>query len=269
MLILSSYGDRFRTDVIGQVNHLLGLCSFARETFTGRLKVKCPPEVHKKPIRVLRHFIPALARVFRSNKIDKFELYGIVADLVSASIVNILLDPKDLKFNIQGLSFEKVEAKSSGAFTLLIAPDALRRRLTEKRHRIVFGPEDADGWRHVICKEWMPPWTFKISVKDDLGYYIRALNKKDMITHQKWIPEHSRIIFENGLWRAQKYAKSLFPVLCHHKGHLEYKDALPRFGIDISSDVRTSCIGAYGDFDLGTGNAQWVELEKGNGENIL
>jgi hypothetical protein len=264
ILKLSGHGHRFRTDVVGQVNKLLSLCSVARETFTGTLKITCPPEIHKVSPRILRHFLPALARVFRSNKRDKFTLHGIGQDLVSAQISNMLLNHNDLKFNIQSLEFRKFETKPSGELTLLIAPEEPRRRRKPINQEILFHPQEDDGWRHAICKEWIPPWLIKISVQEDLGYYLRPLNKKDIATYDNWIPEHSRNLFENGLFRSKYYAKSLFPVLCHREGDLEVRDALPRFGIDISTGVRTSCIGGYGNYDLGTGNEQWVEVEEGD-----
>jgi hypothetical protein len=176
----------------------------------------------------------------------------------------MLLNPNDLKFNIQSLEFRKFEAKPSGVLTLLIAPEEPRRRRKPITQALLFGPDKDNGWRHVICKDWMPPWTIEISIQEDRGYYLRPLNKKDIATYKNWIPERSRNLLQNGLFLAKYYAKSLFPVLCHREGDLEVRDALPRFGIDISADVRTSCIGAYGDYDLGTRNEQWDGVEKGD-----
>lgn len=268
ILMLSSHGDQFRTDIVGEVNKLLSICSFARERFTGTLKITCPPEIHKVSARILRHFLPALARVFKSNKIDKFALRGVGPDMVSAQISNMLLNPNDLKFNIQSLEFRKFEAKPSGKLTLLIAPEELRRTRKPVNQVLLFGPEEDDGWRHAIC-EWMSPWTIKISVQEDLGYYLRPLNKKDLATYRSWIPRHSRNLFENGLVRAKYYSKSLFPVLCHREGDLEVRDALPRFGINISAVVRTSCIVGYGNYGLRKTKKEWDEIKRGSIKNVL
>jgi hypothetical protein len=264
LMVLASRGDRFRMDVVGRVNELLNLCSFARETFTGKLKVVCPPTVYQTPTRILRHFLPALARIFKSNKVEKFALRGIRPDLVSSEIANNLLNPNVLTFNVQSLSFRKIDIKVSRRLTLVITPEEPRQRTREKMTEPVqFGSEADDGWRYVTYEEWLGPWAISISVQKDLGYYLRPLNAKDISSFEKWMPEHSRHHWNNGIQRAIYYPKSLLSILCHREGDngREIRDALPRFGIDISFGVRTSCAGQYGEHDLATGTEQWVHLE--------
>jgi hypothetical protein len=263
-MVLASHGDRFRMDVVGRVNELLSLCSFARETFTGKLKVVCPPTVHQTSTRILRHFLPALARIFKSNKVEKFALRGVGPDLVSSEVANNLLNPNVLTFNLQSLSFRKIDTKLSRTLTLVITPEEPRRRTKETMTESVqFGPEEEDGWRSAFYEEWLGPWAISISVQKDLGYYLRPLNAKDISSFEMWIPEHTRHLWNNGIHRAIHYPKSLFSILCHREGdnEREIRDALPRFGINISFGVRTSCAGQYGEHNLATETEQWVRLE--------
>jgi hypothetical protein len=264
LIVLASHGDQFRMDVLARVNELLSLCSFARETFTGKLKVACPPTVHQTPPRILRHFLPALARIFKSNKVENFAFRGVGSDLFSSEIANNFLNPNVPTFNVQSLSFRKIDKKLSRTLNLVITPEEPRRRTREKMTiPVQFGSEADDGWRYATHEEHLGPWAISISVQKDLGYYLRPLNDKDISSVEKWVPEHSRHLWNNGIHRAIYYPKSLFPVLCHREGddEREIRDALPRFGIDISSGVRTSCGGPYGEHDLETEKEQWVHLE--------
>jgi len=246
IIALTKTGDQVRTQVAKQVDDLLQACSISREEFTGQLKVTVSKRmVYDSSPRILKRFLPALARVYYSaGKVDKFEFRGTGMDRVGTITIQKLLDPKITLINALSLSFRKLDVgEDSESFSLFVSPEEPRRaaytiqplRLTETT---------TEGWRNAIINpedEWWRPWKITISVQEDRGYYIRRLNKYELSAIEKRIPEEKRYGWREGLVRARYYPKGLFPVVCHVEDGAEVVDSLPRFGIDLSRDVKTTC----------------------------
>jgi hypothetical protein len=133
--------------------------------------------------------------------------------------------------------------EKSEYLTLLISPNEPRR----SAYTILplqFTSQTSEEWRNAIIDpkdEWWRPWKITISVKKDQNYYIRRLNKYELSAIEKLIPDEKKEVWRNGLMRAKYYPKALFPVVCHREEGKEIVDALPRFGLDLSMDVRTTC----------------------------
>jgi len=261
IIALSKTGNQQRKELSGDVTQLVARCTILGELFTSQVLIAVPKRyIYQSTPRILKRFLPALARIFYSGRAEHFDFQGTGLDLVSTPTVEKLLNANIAKFNALLLSFHKLfRPEESDSFVLLISPDEPRRDCYSVLPLQI--PDTADEWNSAVIDPktvWWSPWEITVSVQQDRGYYFRRLDKYELSALEKSIPEEGKSIWRNGLCRAQYYPKAMFPVLCHMENGKEIVDSLPRFGLDLSRDVRSTCSGSY---DLSKREREWTRLE--------
>jgi len=251
LMPLIEKGRKYKTEQLERVNSMLSRCTFERDTFTGGVRVQFPVSM----IRGLRrpavaHFIPALARVFFSGKVEPFKFLGVRADKASDAVVEKFCDFKlPQQFNVFGLLFRKVLRSGDKRYILYIAPEFPPRIKWQHVSRIVpitVLPDQTTKWKKTTFEfpvQWHQPWKIDVAVKEDRVYYFRIIDQ----LFREGVQDHSK--FEKlGKWdaalvlnskkRSRFYPFPLLLVICHLEDNVEKLDYLPRHGIQISQDVR-------------------------------
>lgn len=261
LIQLSTIGREYREYLLKEVNGILRRCTFKRDTFTGSIQVKIPDDLYEQPHRVLRHFIPALTRIFWARKVREFAFLGIEGDISSKQVLTNFLNPKYKRFNVQGVMFDKRTNKEQNEFSIVLYPEEPRRR--SKKPVVYLKVENQEGaeWKRATFEfpmNWRQPWPLEVLVREDRNYYFRRLHPDDERFVGKFINRRQKMYYRHALKRSRFYCRELFPVLCHMEGHREWVDSVPQFRIDIVPDVKTV---SYGVFDLKDSYSQWNEMQ--------
>jgi hypothetical protein len=261
IIALSKTGNQQRQELLNQVDQLVSRCTILQELFTGQVQVSVPKQyIYQSTPRILKRFVPALVRIFYSGRVENFDFRGTGFDLVNTLTIEKLLDSNIGKFDALSLSFQKLgRPEETDSLVLLISPNEPRRNSYSILPVQI--PDTPDDWKSAVIDPksvWWSPWKITVSVQQDRGYYFRRLDKYELSSLEKSIEEDRKYIWSNGLCRAQYYPKAMFPVLCHVENGKEIVDSLPRFGLDLSGDVRSTCSGSY---DLSQREHEWIRLE--------
>jgi hypothetical protein len=250
LMPLIEKGRKYKTEQLDKVNSMLSRCTFERDTFTGGIKVQFPVGMIRglRRRQAVAHFIPALARVFLSGKVEPFNFLGVRADKTSDTIVENFCDFKlSQQFNVFGLLFRKVLRSGDKRYILYIAPELPRRIGWQNVSRIVpitVLPDQTTKWKRTTFEfpvQWHQPWKIRVTVKEDRGYYFRMI---DQVSGVGWLHDHFNFghwdaaLFLNSKKRGRFYPFPLLLVICHLEDNVEKIDYLPRHGIKISQDVR-------------------------------
>jgi len=276
ILAVQRKGDTFRTELCKRIDHTIGLCRFSIELFNKTLKVQVPQHLYEVPERVLRHFIPAIIRIWREGTIRHFQFNGTGEDTTSIRLMKTfykLGERNNGRFNVQGVDIIKKGHPRPGWFELYVKPEIPRHAL--RKHEIELKPIQSEDreWKDYYFEfpaEWPQMHKIKVTARGNTQFYFRHWQegKKgdsriiQAIKRELWPAERKR--WENVQTRVQDYPACLYAVLCHRENSVNYPkkkvewiDAVPQFGINVNPNVRTWTDGIY---DLGRPSQEWKEL---------
>ena len=261
----------YRTQLIDRVRSEMLQCKFERESFTKGFRVTYPASLLEAPMDVLRRVIAAMAQVarygVRDNHIALYRLLGRKDDRVSEAIAARFIDPNTAGFNVLQVffSFSRNMSPESSHYTFHMEAEAPRRseRFSAPSFLNVAASESNDGW-HVGRSDDYPDIGLKF--KTDKSYYVRGFLLNERAEIEKAVPPDKLKFWKNGLVRAAVFRNgqgTLPRFIAILIGHLdengqEIIDSLPRFGIDISPDIKTETI--HGIPDLSRPEAEWETL---------
>lgn len=269
ILALSERGANFRTKLLAAVNDLLNECTFKRSTYSGSVVIEFQRSLYESPIRVLQHFVAAVARVLKTGKLEPFVLLGVQSDMASNRAIKRLGMVGYKDFNIFGVQFIRQHARRAERWRFMLTPENVRRGLRKTHVELIVpdGPEDT--WKQasfLFPSYWWLPWEIDVEVLKDRKYYFRHLNKRyDVRLIEKIGTGTMRYQMKKVIKWLSLYPKLLMPVLCHIEPTekpnkmKEIVDAIPHFRIVLSNEVRVT---SHGKFDLRE-HEVWEELRMG------
>jgi hypothetical protein len=271
IIALAERGNRFRDELLEHVNDALDQCRFSYEAFTGMLRVEIPRTTYLLPDRVVQHFIPALSRVFKSHKRERFYFRGLGTDKASKRTLGNFLNPKTILFNVMGIEFRRQGHSQADFFELFLYPEKPRIKARKNSTVPVFVPRGQSGEWKVTKFEFPDNWwqfhDFNIKVTEDRKYYFRyfaenneaKVRKGDKLLMARIMTKWDSVRWHHALRRSKYYPRCNFAVLCHKEGKKEIVDAIPQLRLNFTDGVFALCLGKY---DLDKPEHEWVPIER-------